>query len=88
MAKVLVTIEDPLLRRIDRTARDRGLTRSAYLSELARDDLDRQRGPGADPEVRAAIARLRSLAGDPVATTEDATALVRRMRDERGERFR
>ncbi|MBB4660911.1 hypothetical protein [Conexibacter arvalis] len=87
MAKVLVTIEDPLLRRIDRTARDRGLTRSAYLSELARNDIDRRLGPGATPEVRGAIARLRSLAGAPAATTEDTTALVRRMRDERGERF-
>jgi DNA-binding phage protein len=87
MAKVLVTIEDPLLQRIDRTARDRGLTRSAYLSELARNDIDRRLGPGVTPEVRSALARLRSLAGAPVATAEDSTAIVRRMRDERQERF-
>jgi metal-responsive CopG/Arc/MetJ family transcriptional regulator len=38
MAKVLVSLGDALLRRIDRVARARGLSRSAYLAELAERD--------------------------------------------------
>ena len=88
MAKVLVTIEDPLLKRIDRSVRERGLTRSAYLSELARRDLDAQIGPGADPAVHEAIRQLQTIFADlEVATDEDVTSLVRRMRDERLDRF-
>ncbi|ADB48577.1 type II toxin-antitoxin system HicB family antitoxin [Conexibacter woesei] len=84
MAKVLVTIEDPLLKRIDRTVRERGLTRSGYLSELARRDLDAQLGPGADPQVRAALRRMQDLvAGLDVRSDEDTTSLLRRTRDER-----
>lgn len=88
MAKVLVTLEDPLLKRIDRTARERGLTRSAYISDLARRDLDAQIGPGADPKVREALDNLRRIADEAeYATDEDVTSLVRRMRDERLDRF-
>jgi DNA-binding phage protein len=88
MAKVLVTIEDNLLKRIDRTVRDRGLTRSAYLAELARRDLDAQLGPGADPAVHAALDRLQTLFADAeYATGEDVVSLVRRARDERLDRF-
>lgn len=88
MPKVLVTIEQPLLKRIDRTVRERGLTRSAYISELARRDLDAQLGPGADPEVHEAIRQLQTIFADAeYATDEDTTSLVRRMRDERLDRF-
>ncbi|MDO8186307.1 hypothetical protein Q5424_14425 [Conexibacter sp. JD483] len=88
MAKVLVTIEDNLLKRIDRSVGDRGLTRSAYLSELARRDLDAQLGPGADPAVHAAWDRLQQLGREmEYATDEDVVSLVRRTRDERLERF-
>jgi len=88
MAKVLVTIEDNLLKRIDRTVRDRGLTRSAYLVELARRDLDARLGPGADPAVQAALDRLEQLGREvSYATDEDAASLVRRSRDERLDRF-
>jgi hypothetical protein len=82
MAKVLVTVEDSLLRRIDRTARDRGLTRSAYFSELARWDLARATGPGAEPETRAALGRLDALFAAN-ATPGDPTALIREERDRR-----
>jgi metal-responsive CopG/Arc/MetJ family transcriptional regulator len=83
MAKVLITVDDTLLRRIDRTARERGLTRSAYFGELARWDLERATGPGTQPEVRAALTRLDKLfAGN--AAPGDATALVREERDRRG----
>ncbi len=88
MAKVLVTIEDSLLKRIDASVRERGLTRSAYLAGLARRDLDAQIGPGADPAVHAALDRLQQLGREmSYATDEDAVSLVRRTRDERLERF-
>jgi DNA-binding phage protein len=86
MAKVLVTLEDTLLRRIDRTVRARGLTRSAYLAQLARHDLEQAAGPGADPAVRAALADLDELfARQPAAG--DATAAIRRERDRRTRRL-
>ena len=81
MAKVLVSLNDALLRRIDRIAKSRGLTRSAYLSQLAERDADRSSGPGETARARRALARLdalfeRSPAGD-------STALVRAERDTR-----
>jgi metal-responsive CopG/Arc/MetJ family transcriptional regulator len=86
VAKVLITLEDNLLRRIDRATRERGLTRSAYMAQLAERDLDQEIGPGADPEVRAALAGLRELfARNP--TIGDSTAIIRAERDKRAERF-
>ena len=72
MAKVLVSLNDALLRRVDRVARFRNLSRSAYLAELAERDVARS-GPGATPAARRALARLdelfaRSPAGDSTAT--------------------
>jgi hypothetical protein len=88
MAKVLVTIEDTLLKRIDASVRERGLTRSAYLAGLARRDLDAQIGPGADPAVHAAFDQLRRQFADAeYATDEDVVSLLRRTRDERLDRF-
>jgi DNA-binding transcriptional ArsR family regulator len=82
MAKVLISLSDNLVRRIDRAVRERGLTRSAYITQLAERDLEQEVGPGADPAVHAALARLRELfAANPIA--EDSTDAVRRMRDER-----
>lgn len=81
MAKVLVSLNDALLHRIDRIARSRGLSRSAYLADLAQRDASRSIGPGATPAVRRALARLdelfeRSPAGD-------STAALRAERDAR-----
>jgi hypothetical protein len=59
--KVLVSIDDRLLRRIDRAARDRGLSRSAYLAELAQHDLGLSRGPGAGRQARTALRRVDRL---------------------------
>lgn len=88
MAKVLVTIDDTLLKRIDTSVRERGLTRSAYLSDLARRDLDAQVGPGADPAVHAALDQLQQLFADAeYATDEDVVSLLRRTRDERLDRI-
>ena len=85
MAKVLVTLEDTLLRQVDRSARERGLTRSAFLSQLARRELDRTAGPGADPAVHAALARLDDLFARQL-TPVDPTAAIRRERDRRARR--
>jgi hypothetical protein len=84
MAKVLVSIDDDLLRRIDRVARLHGLSRSAYLSQLAARATAREVGPGADPAVHRALARLDELlAGARVKDTRDATAIIRAERDAR-----
>ena len=81
VAKILVSLDDTLLRRIDRLARSRGLSRSAYLAQLAQRDLARLCGPGSSPAARRAIARLDELfAAGPV---EDSTATIRAERDAR-----
>lgn len=82
MAKVLVTIDEKLLARIDREARRSGLTRSAYLARLASREVDSRQGPGRQSRVRHALSRLDKLfstAGVP----EDATEAIRRERDSR-----
>jgi len=82
MIKVLISLPEPLARRVDRRVRERGLTRSAYIAELAERDLADEVGPGADPEVRAALARARDLFKEnPM--PEDPTVAIRKMRDER-----
>jgi len=81
MAKVLVSLDDVLLRRIDRTARARGLSRSAYFAELARQDLSGGVGPGKEATARRALARVdKLLSGAPAG---DSTKLVRSERDAR-----
>ena len=81
MTKVLVSIDEKLLGRVDRAARRLGMTRSAYLAGLAAREL-RSEGPGRDPKVREAIAGLKRLfAENP--TPGDVTAIIRKMRDSR-----
>lgn len=84
MAKVLVSIEESLLQRIDGAAKRLGLSRSAYLAQAAQKELDGEKGPGARPEAREAIDAIRELvekhgAGPP----EDSTDVIRQMRDSR-----
>jgi len=81
VAKVLVSLNDALLRRVDRIAKSRGLSRSAYLAELAEQDATRSVGPGATPAARRAIARLDELFADGAA--EDSTDAIRAERDAR-----
>jgi metal-responsive CopG/Arc/MetJ family transcriptional regulator len=81
MAKVLVSLEDALLRRIDRVARAQRMSRSAYLAQLARRDLARASGPGNSPAARRALARLDSLVAST--PTGDSTAAIRAERDAR-----
>ena len=82
MAKVLVSIDDALLRRIDEAARGSKLSRSAYLSRVAAEALGEAKGPGASPKVQAAMARLDELfARNP--RPEDSTTAIRAERDAR-----
>ena len=81
VAKVLVSLDDALLRRVDRIAKSRGLSRSAYLAELAERDAARSVGPGATPAARRALARLDELFAGGV--SEDSTGAIRAERDVR-----
>jgi HicB_like antitoxin of bacterial toxin-antitoxin system len=81
MAKVLVSLNDALLRRVDRIAKARGLSRSAYLSELAEHDVARSKGPGSTHTAHRALSRLDDLfAGGPA---EESTSAIRAERDAR-----
>lgn len=76
-----MSLNEALLRRIDRIARSRGLSRSAYLAQLAERDAARSTGPGATPVTQGALARLDELfAGSPA---DDSTAAIRAARDAR-----
>jgi hypothetical protein len=81
MAKVLVSLDEALLRRIDRVARARGLTRSAYLAAIAQRDISHSLGPGKQPMARRALARLDQLVG--TTPSGESTELVREGRDAR-----
>jgi len=81
MAKVLVSFDDMLLRRIDRAATANGESRSAYLSHLAESDAARGSGPGKTPGARAALRKLDRLFAD--APAGDSTAAIRAARDAR-----
>jgi metal-responsive CopG/Arc/MetJ family transcriptional regulator len=82
MAKILVSIDDKLLRRIDRAAQASGLTRSAYLSRIAARDVGAERGPGADQRARRAMALLDRLFQQQP-HPEDTTVAIRAERDAR-----
>lgn len=77
----MVTVDDRLLKRVDRAAESRGLTRSAYFAQLAESDLAREHGPGRSPAVRAAIRELDEMLSS--APSGDSTAAVRAARDAR-----
>ena len=79
--RVLISVDDRLLVRIDRAAGRRGLTRSGYLAELASRDIGIGGGPGAEPTVVAALQALDDLFAD--APAFDATAAVRQARGTR-----
>jgi hypothetical protein len=82
VAKVLVSLDDRLLERIDVAARSRGLTRSGYLASLAERDVGPLRPPGQRAEVRRAMRRLDALFASHKPRT-DSTADVRAERDAR-----
>lgn len=63
--RVLISIDERLLARIDAACERLAMSRSAFLAQSAARDLEGATGPGADPNVRAALANLdRLLAED------------------------
>jgi hypothetical protein len=81
MAKVLISIDEKLLRRIDRTASASGKSRSGYISQLAESAEARASGPGRTATARAALRRLDRLFA--AAPAFDSTAAIRAARDAR-----
>jgi metal-responsive CopG/Arc/MetJ family transcriptional regulator len=82
--KILVTLEDSLVRRLDRVARELGITRSALLATIAERDLGR-RTTEQQREIDSALGALRKLADRHGTAGEDVATIVRAMRDERTE---
>ena len=82
MAKVLVSLDERVLSRLDEEAKARKMSRSALVSELAVKGLGVPIGPGARPEVREAMRRLKELFAEHDWTgIEDSTITIRRDRD-------
>lgn len=77
MSKVMVSLPDELLTRVDEEARRRSLSRSALLATAVRRELERR-----DPEVVAA-AVARSELRFARSGSFDAASLVRDARDGR-----
>jgi metal-responsive CopG/Arc/MetJ family transcriptional regulator len=75
MAKVMVSLPDELLERIDRRARARQESRSGFLRELAERELD--------SEARRERSGIEALLGEPVRLGGDAARLIRRDRRSR-----
>jgi hypothetical protein len=61
--RVLISIDERLLARVDDACARRGLSRSAYLAQLADAELAGGSGPGLDPDVRAALTTITELVG-------------------------
>ncbi len=69
MAKVMVSLPDDLLERIDARARAGHATRSGFLRELAERELA--------AEARQGAREIEELLGDPVPLGGNATELIR-----------
>jgi metal-responsive CopG/Arc/MetJ family transcriptional regulator len=80
--KILVSIEERLLARIDKAAREAGMTRSAYLARLAERDVRSGRSADERRRIREAMRRLEAL-GRRNGTPGDSTAAIRAARDSR-----
>jgi hypothetical protein len=90
MAKVLVSLDDRLLRRLDEEAAARKVSRSAFISALVSQELGVKKGPGADPKVGRALRELDKLFAEAAREEpyyrnfkEDSTVTIRKMRDSR-----
>jgi hypothetical protein len=59
--RVLISIDERLLARIDGACERLGLSRSAFLAQSAARDLEGATGPGTDPTARAALGNLDRL---------------------------
>jgi metal-responsive CopG/Arc/MetJ family transcriptional regulator len=73
MAKVMISMPDDLLARIDAQVKSEHATRSEFLRRLAERELARE-----NAERRA---RVEELLGEPVALGGDGTKLVREDRE-------
>ena len=83
--KVLLSLDERLVVRIDRAAAELGVSRSAYIARLADRELQSRGGPGASATSRAAVARLQRLFGANASGLE-STAAIRQARDARSPR--
>jgi hypothetical protein len=90
MAKVLVSLDDQLLRRLDAEAATRRVSRSALIAQLAAKGLGIAKGPGAHPDVRKALKETDELFAEAAReepyyrnVKEDSTVTIRKMRDSR-----
>lgn len=83
MAKVLISIDDRLLEGVDRAARARGETRSAFLASLAAREIDARTGSGGTPGAARALRQLDALFADNPSPPGDTTDAIRAMRDAR-----
>jgi hypothetical protein len=63
--RVLISIDDRLLARIDAASARAGMSRSGYLAGLADADLSVSVGPGADPAVRDALRAIDGILHGP-----------------------
>jgi hypothetical protein len=63
--RVLISIDERLLARIDDACDRLGTSRSAFLAQSAARDLDGGAGPGADPAARTALVTLDQLLARP-----------------------
>lgn len=79
--KVLVSIDDTLLRRVDRSAREQGLDRSALISMVLTGHVG-GRTPADQRRVEAGHARLVRLF-DQLAPGGDVVTMLREERDAR-----
>jgi hypothetical protein len=83
MCDVVVSIDDDLLQRIDRAARKKGVSRTAYLLQVIAKEVGgggNRREAGSD--VHAALQELDELFAG-LGPGEDATVAVREERDAR-----
>jgi hypothetical protein len=82
VVKILVSLDERLLERLDAEAASLGISRSALIGRMAAAALGEPVGPGAGPEARAALDRLKALFHD-VHDPVDSTQVIRELRDSR-----
>lgn len=83
--KVLVSIDEGLVRRVDAAARRLGLSRSAFFSQLAERAVGPARSVEEQRRIDEAFIQLKRLRRRAPRAHEPAAEAVRRLRDERGE---
>jgi hypothetical protein len=59
--RVLISVDERLLSRIDQFVARQGLTRSGYLAQLASADIEADSGPGDQPAVAATLRKVGDL---------------------------